>query len=655
MNKTARRVVLSGMAAAMLLSGGTAKKIGQSDTGVASKGDMEAIDNDYLILSDAQRDLLAKNNTFAINLFNKTNGMDSRVISPLSVTGLMTILANGADGDTRQEILNTLGWTGASMEEINEIYGLLVKQAGVIDPSVTVNVADYVAVNKDNRINNEFGKTVGDLFGQGKMFLPQVVKSARTMKHAVAILKPYIEEGRQSGSKSNGKYLVATVKGDVHDIGKNIVAVVLGCNNFDVIDLGVMTPAEKIIQTVKEQKVDFVALSGLITPSLDEMCKIAEAMAKAGIDIPLFIGGATTSELHTALKIAPLYSGPVFHMKDAAQNPIIALQLQGPERDRIIEENKKLQQELVRQHDAQKKVNGIMNLADGKGSASAACPCCPTAKDKELNRFQIDWNDTPLPHPTYIGYRTLQHIDIQEVRKFINWTYFYNLWKVRKGQAEAEDIKEEAELLLDEIEKKHYMQAQVGFYPAYATDHSIVLPGAVKGKDLELPTPRQKHPNRMGEARLSLCDFVAPRGHNDFIGVFAITVSPSYAEELETLKSGTDSYRSLMMQSIGDRLAEATSEWLHREVRRHLWGYAPDEALSMKDLAKAAYQGIRPAVGYPSLPDQKLIFPLSELLDFKALNIKLTENGAMYPQSSTCGIYLSNREAKYFAVSKTAD
>lgn len=180
----------------------------------------------------------------------------------------------------------------------------------------------------------------------------------------------------------------------------------MGCNNFDVIDLGVMTPAEKIIQTVKEQKVDFVALSGLITPSLDEMCKIAEAMAKAGIDIPLFIGGATTSELHTALKIAPLYSGPVFHMKDAAQNPIIALQLQGPERDRIIEENKKLQQELVRQHDAQKKVNGIMNLADGKGSASAACPCCPTAKDKELNRFQIDWNDTPLPHPTYIGYRT---------------------------------------------------------------------------------------------------------------------------------------------------------------------------------------------------------------------------------------------------------
>lgn len=498
-------------------------------------------------------------------------------------------------------------------------------------------------------------QTVGDLFGQGKMFLPQVVKSARTMKHAVAILKPYIEEGRQSGSKSNGKYLVATVKGDVHDIGKNIVAVVLGCNNFDVIDLGVMTPAEKIIQTVKEQKVDFVALSGLITPSLDEMCKIAEAMAKAGIDIPLFIGGATTSELHTALKIAPLYSGPVFHMKDAAQNPIIALQLQGPERDRIIEENKKLQQELVRQHDAQKKVNGIMNLADGKGNATAACPCCPTAKDKELNRFQIDWNDTPLPHPTYIGYRTLQHIDIQEVRKFINWTYFYNLWKVRKGQAEADDIKKEAELLLDEIEKKHYMQAQVGFYPAYATDHSIVLPGAVKGKDLELPTPRQKHPNRMGEARLSLCDFVAPRGHNDFIGVFAITVSPSYAEELEPLKSGTDSYRSLMMQSIGDRLAEATSEWLHREVRRHLWGYAPDEALSMKDLAKAAYQGIRPAVGYPSLPDQKLIFPLSELLDFKALNIKLTENGAMYPQSSTCGIYLSNREAKYFAVSKTAD
>ena len=498
-------------------------------------------------------------------------------------------------------------------------------------------------------------QTVGDLFGEGKMFLPQVVKSARTMKQAVAILKPYIEENRSCGNGSNGKYVVATVKGDVHDIGKNIVAVVLGCNNFSVIDLGVMTPAEKIIQTVKEENADFVALSGLITPSLDEMCKTAEAMAKAGISVPLFIGGATTSELHTAIKIAPLYKGPVFHMKDAAQNPVVALQLLGPDRDAIIEQNRKRQEELARQHSAARKVDGIMKLADGKAGQTSGAPNRNTTQDSASGRLEIDWDSQALPRPAYIGYRTISRIRISEIRKYINWIYFFNLWKVRKGQAEAESIKQEAELMLNEMEKRHYMQAQVGFYPAYSTSRSIILPGAVNGNDLEIPTPRQRHPNAKGDACLSLCDFIAPRGYSDFVGVFAITVSPSYAEELETAKSGTDTYRTLMMQSLGDRLAEATSEWLHRKVRKELWGYAPDENLSMKELAKAMYRGIRPAVGYPSLPDQKLIFPISRLLDFKTLNIRLTENGAMYPQSSVCGLYMSNREARYFAVGRTID
>lgn len=494
---------------------------------------------------------------------------------------------------------------------------------------------------------------VGDLFGEGKMFLPQVVKSARTMKHAVAILQPYLENNKSAAEKSNGKYLVATVKGDVHDIGKNIVAVVLGCNNFEVIDLGVMATAEKIIQTVEREGVDFVALSGLITPSLDEMCFTAKAMAYAGISVPLFIGGATTSELHTALKIAPLYDGPVFYMKDAAQNPIVAMQLKGEDRDRIIEENKKRQEELVRQHKMQKKMNSIMQLAEGKdkiqnGNGKGS------DKASHVNKLQINWNDTTLPKPSFIGYRTIQNIQISKVRKFINWIYFYNLWKVKKGQKEADAIREEAERLLDKIEKEHSMQAQVGFYPAYGTEHSIVLPGAVGGNDLELPTPRQSHPNRKGEPCLSLCDFIAPRGHNDYVGVFAITVSPSFTSELERLKESNDSYASLLFQSIGDRLVEATSEWLHLEVRRKLWGYAPDEDLTLLQMSRAQYQGIRPAVGYPSLPDQKLIFPVSRLLNFKTLNIKLTENGAMYPQGSTCGLYISNENSKYFAVSKTA-
>lgn len=493
-------------------------------------------------------------------------------------------------------------------------------------------------------------QNVGDLFGEGKMFLPQVVKSARTMKHAVAILQPYLESNKSATEKSNGKYLVATVKGDVHDIGKNIVAVVLGCNNFEVIDLGVMATAEKIIHTVKDNGVDFVALSGLITPSLDEMCLTAKAMANAGINIPLFIGGATTSELHTALKIAPLYNGPVFYMKDAAQNPIVALQLKGDDRERIIEENRKRQDELVRQHKMQKKMNSIMQLADGNDKSST----CRKGEVDCSNRLQIDWDGSTPPKPTFIGYRTIQNIQISKVRKFINWIYFFNLWKVKKGQKEANDIKEEAERLLDTMEKKHSMQAQVGFYPAYGTEHSIILPGAVNGNDLELPTPRQKHPNKKGEPCLSLCDFVAPRGYNDYVGVFAITVSPSFMAELEKLKESKDAYMSLLFQSLGDRLVEATSEWLHQKVRKELWGYAPDEDLTLLQMSRAQYQGIRPAVGYPSLPDQKLIFPVSNLLNFKALNIKLTENGAMYPQSSTCGLYISNINSKYFAVSKTA-
>ncbi len=485
---------------------------------------------------------------------------------------------------------------------------------------------------------------VGDLFGEGKMFLPQVVKSARTMKKAVAILQPYLEQSKQAAAKSNGRYLVATVKGDVHDIGKNIVAVVLGCNNFDVVDLGVMTPADKIVQTILSEKVDFVALSGLITPSLDEMCHTAEAMREAGITIPLFIGGATTSELHTALKIAPLYNGPVFHVKDASQNPVLALQLQSDERKAVIAANRQKQEELVRNYQAQKAAKQLMQ------QAAAA----PESEDERIEkvRCRIDWTKEQLPRPSYVGYRTLPHIAVSEVRKFINWIYFFNLWKVRRGTPEAEKIKHEAELLLDDIEKRHRMQAQVGFYAAHGTPTSIILPGAVDGKDLELPTPRQKQPAEPGAPCYALCDFVAPLPYEDYVGAFAVTVSPSFVKEIEEAKASTDTYRALMLQGIADRLAEATSEWLHRETRRSLWGYAPDEQLSMDDLARAAYQGIRPAVGYPSLPDQQLIFPLSKLLNFTALGITLTENGAMYPQSSTCGLYISNPHARYFAVSR---
>ncbi len=501
---------------------------------------------------------------------------------------------------------------------------------------------------------------VGRLFGEGKMFLPQVVKSARTMKKAVQILQPHLEQSRDASAQSNGRYMVATVKGDVHDIGKNIVAVVMGCNNFDVVDLGVMVSPEKIVQTIIAERIDFVALSGLITPSLDEMCRTAEAMDRAGVKIPLFIGGATTSELHTALKIAPLYGGPVFHVRDASQNPVLALQLAGPDRERVIEANRKRQAELVNRHEAK---NSSARQASNwvvkrLGGIRPGCPCGCGAQVSDAGRLLIDWDKENLPKPSYVGYRSVPNIGIAQVRQLINWTHFYKLWRVHPGSDEANRIKAEAEAMLNEFEHSHSMQAQVGFYPANGTGRSIVLKGALGGRDLELPTPRQSggQGTEATEARLSLCDFVAPRPYDDYVGVFAVTVSPSFAHQLEQVKrsEGNGSFRSLLMQSLGDRLAEAASEWLHREVRTRLWGYSPDEHLELLDLSRAAYQGIRPAVGYPSLPDVKLIFPVSRLLNFSALGIGLTENGAMYPQSSICGLYLSSRHARYF-VARTAE
>ncbi len=472
---------------------------------------------------------------------------------------------------------------------------------------------------------------VGDLFGAGKMFLPQVVKTARTMKQAVAILLPYIKQGSvEGGVKKNGKYLLATVKGDVHDIGKNIVSVVMACNNFDVIDLGVMTPAEKIVDTAIKEKVDFIGLSGLITPSLDEMCHIARELKKAGVKVPLFIGGATTSSLHTAVKIAPLYDGPVFRVRDAAQNPIIAMQLNGKERDHVIA--------CLRFEQEQLRLGAVRT--DNTSMSE---------KEALEHRKKIDWNAEEIFPPTFKGTRMIPKISIQSVRDYINWAYFYHLWGVKPASPEAENIKKEAERLIDRIETVHYLRAEIGFYDAYGTDDRIT---AIRdNEEISILTPRQRHYTDNGTC-LSLCDFVAPKGKNDHIGAFAVTVSKSFVTELEKLKQDEDQYESLLMQSVGDRLVEAASEWLHAEVRRSLWGYAHDEQLTIKDMFKASYQGIRPAVGYPSLPDQKEIFTVSRLLDFDKVGITLTENGAMYPQASVCGIYIANRNASYFFLKK---
>lgn len=479
---------------------------------------------------------------------------------------------------------------------------------------------------------------VGELFSQGKMFLPQVVKSARTMKRAVEILQPHITASQSANTQFKyGRYLLATVKGDVHDIGKNIAGVVLGCNNFEVVDLGVMVSAEQIVSAAIEQSVDYIGLSGLITPSLDEMCNVASELRKAGVSVPLFIGGATTSALHTAVKIAPLYEGPVFHVKDAAQNPILALRLVGSEREKVIAQLKTEQQKL-----RQNMLSAEKSQAD--------------KSDNSDNRLKIDWTKEKLCKPSFCGVRTIENISIAEIRPYINWTQFLNLWKTKKGTPQADDIISEAEQMLDHIEQYHSLSARIGMFETHGTTDSIVIshPNACpccKGskQSTTISTPRKKNTSEDGVA-LSLCDYVAPKQYGDHIGAFAITICKSFIKELEEKKSSSDEFGTLLMQSLADRLVEAASEWLHRNVRVDIWGYAADERLSIKEMFQARYAGIRPAIGYPSLPDQRTIFPIAQLLGIETIGISLTENGAMYPQSSVCGLYIACNKAKYFIV-----
>ncbi len=508
---------------------------------------------------------------------------------------------------------------------------------------------------------------VGDLFAQGKMFLPQVVKTARTMKVAVDFLRPYFGAASPEAParrSSNGKYLIATVKGDVHDIGKNIAGVVLSCNNFEVIDLGVMTPAEKIVSTAIAQDVDFIGLSGLITPSLDEMCNVAVRLREAGVSKPLFIGGATTSELHTAVKIAPLYEGPVFWVRDAAQNPVIASSLMTSRRDEVISALRQRQEEIRRRYALRCAGDGVGEgagvAAGGKAGGDGAAGAAGMV-GSETSRRNV------VKAPPYLGVRTLEDIPVETLVSYINWQAFCNLWGVRQGSPEAENVIADARSMLASFAGKYTMRAQVAFYEAWGKDDSIVvlhpegcpccgltLPGNVAGrlrtlqrKRTVIPTKRQDKPGSDGR-RLSLADFVAPEGCHDHIGVFAVTSCKDFVSELEKLKAGNDDYKSILMQALGDRLAEAASEYLHEQVRKRIWGYSPDENLTLKQMYSAKYQGIRPAVGYPSLPDVRLMSTVSDLLDLDTLGITLTENGAMYPQSSVCGLYIASPESRYF-------
>lgn len=470
-------------------------------------------------------------------------------------------------------------------------------------------------------------ETVGKLFESGKMFLPQVVRSARVMHRAVEILRPQLEQ--QATGKSKGRFLMATVKGDVHDIGKNIVDVVLRCNNFEVIDLGVQVDAATIVEAAKKHQPNFIGLSGLISPSLNEMAVTAKALNEAGISVPLFVGGAATSARHTALKIAPFYNGVVIRVSDAAQNPIIASRLL-TDYDNEVRKIKDAQAEICREETA---------------------PTITT--DSKAHPLYIDWDKEVaagnLQKPSFIGQRTVNDIPVSEIIPYINWTYFYNCWRVSPTCDEATKIRKEAEEVLSEMKAAGaVMNARVAFYEAYSSGDDIVAKIS-DDSSITIPTPRQKaKPD--SEVRLSLADFIAPKGYNDHIGCFVVTIGSIIRKMIADATNNADDYRIILIKAVCDRLAEATSEYLHFQTRTDLWGYSPDEVENFDRFRHVEYRGIRPAVGYPSLPDQSLMHTLARLISPDAINVEVTVNGALSPSSSIAGFYFASPHSRYFTV-----
>jgi 5-methyltetrahydrofolate--homocysteine methyltransferase len=492
---------------------------------------------------------------------------------------------------------------------------------------------------------------VGDLFGAGKMFLPQVVKSARVMKAAVAYLLPYIESGKEGGRQSAGKILLATVKGDVHDIGKNIVGVVLACNNFEIIDIGVMIPAQKILDEAKKHRVDAIGLSGLITPSLDEMAFVAAEMQRQGFDVPLLIGGATTSRVHTAVKIAPNYPASVaVHVNDASRAVGVVQGLLGKDKAAQAE---KIRADYARVAQAHAKAES----AKQRVSLDAA----------RKNAEKLDWASYVPPKPTFTGTRILSLIDVKALIPYIDWTPFFHSWELKgrypniledekQGEA-ARALFADAQKMLWRIVDEHWFspKAIIGFWPANAIGDDIALyAGESRTEKLAtFFTLRQQLARADGKANVALADFVAPEGVADYVGAFVVTAGPEEKRIAEKFAEKNDDYDSILVKALADRVAEAGAEFLHARVRREFWGYAPDEQVSADDVIHDRYRGIRPAPGYPAQPDHSEKQTIFDLLGAtKNLGVTLTESFAMTPNSSVCGLYLSHPNAHYFGVVK---
>jgi len=498
---------------------------------------------------------------------------------------------------------------------------------------------------------------VGDLFGSGKMFLPQVVKSARVMKQAVAHLLPFMEaekdaSGQAQGVKSAGKILMATVKGDVHDIGKNIVGVVLSCNNYEIIDLGVMVPTHKILETAKAEKVDVIGLSGLITPSLDEMVHVASEMEREGFDIPLLIGGATTSRVHTAVKIHPQYhGGPTVHVHDASRAVGVVSALLSKEQRPAYVADIKAEYEKVAAKHAQSE------LEKQRLPLTAA----------RANAFKTDWANYTPPKPSFLGTRVFESYDLNELARYIDWTPFFQAWEMKgrypallddpdQGPA-ARQLWDDAQTMLKEVLQKNWFRpkAVIGFWPANSIGDDIeIFTDESRSEELAtLYTLRQQLSKQKEKPNLALADFIAPAGTPDYIGAFVVTAGLEEQLIAERFERRNDDYSAIVIKALADRFAEAFAENLHERVRKEFWGYAKDEAIPVDDLIQEKYRGIRPAPGYPAQPDHTEKTTLFRLLNAKQrIGVELTESYAMWPGSSVSGLYFSHPGAYYFGVAK---
>lgn len=548
----------------------------------------------------------------------------------------------------KEAVTNILEWRSYSIEKRIE-YAIVKGNIDFIDEDTLEALEKYIVPLKviEGPLMDAMG-IVGDLFGSGKMFLPQVVKSARVMKKSVAVLEPYLLKGADGVSTTSGKILMATVKGDVHDIGKNIVGIVLQCNNFEVIDLGVMVPKERIIEEAIRHNVDVVGLSGLITPSLDEMVDVAIDFEKRGLKIPIMIGGATTSEIHTAVKVEPNYSGSIIHVLDASKSVPITTKLVSTERENFISIQKEHYQKVRKDYEGKNKKVELISIEQARANA-----------------VEINWDANKPFKPNHLGVDINENLPISVLRDYIDWSPFFNSWELKgtyprifeneKYGDEAKKLYDDANSLLDELTQDRILSINTisGLFACNKSNETLTLfADESKTKEVgKLHFLRQQAKKQDGQKNQCLTDFISPEG--DYVGLFAVTAGLNLEEYTERYKKEHDDYKDILLKAVADRLAEASAEWLHREVRMNQWGYDANETLKNEDLIQEKYRGIRPAPGYAACPDHSEKATIWNILEVEEkVGITLTENYAMFPTASVSGYYFGYPDISYFGVGK---